>query len=136
GDSHLILLSPVPLRREGSGVVADFVLEAGNSLTFVLRYPEADSTNPLEAPAPGPATLKETVEFWRSWLDQSSYHGRWREWVQRSALVLKLLTYHPTGAIVAAPTCGLPEEVGGVRNWDYRYTWIRDAAFTVDAFLK
>ena len=74
--------------------------------------------------------------YWRNWLAKSAYRGRWREIVERSALALKLLTYEPTGAIVAAPTCSLPEELGGVRNWDYRYTWIRDAAFTLYALLR
>jgi GH15 family glucan-1,4-alpha-glucosidase len=76
------------------------------------------------------------VAYWRGWLAQCTYAGRWREIVQRSALVLKLLTYEPTGAIVAAPTCSLPECIGGERNWDYRYTWIRDSAFTIYAFLR
>ena len=80
--------------------------------------------------------FEATVRFWRAWLSRCSYRGRWRETVHRSALVLKLLTFEPTGAIVAAPTCSLPEELGGVRNWDYRYTWIRDAAFTVYALLR
>jgi GH15 family glucan-1,4-alpha-glucosidase len=77
----------------------------------------------------------ETVQFWRSWLARSTYRGRWREHVNRSAITLKLLTYAPTGALVAAPTAGLPEQVGGERNWDYRYTWIRDASFSVYALL-
>ncbi len=78
----------------------------------------------------------ETIHFWRNWLMKSQYKGRWREMVNRSALILKLLTFEPTGAIVAAPTCSLPESIGGKRNWDYRYTWIRDAAFTVYAFMR
>jgi GH15 family glucan-1,4-alpha-glucosidase len=82
------------------------------------------------------ALFEETVSFWRTWLSRCTYTGRWREVVQRSALVLKLLTFDPTGAIVAAPTCSLPESLGGVRNWDYRYTWLRDAAFTLYAFLR
>ncbi|MFF4055276.1 glycoside hydrolase family 15 protein [Streptomyces sp. NPDC001668] len=77
----------------------------------------------------------ETVAFWRSWLAQSRYRGRWREMVERSAITLKLMTYAPTGALVAAPTAALPEELGGVRNWDYRFTWIRDASFSVYALL-
>jgi GH15 family glucan-1,4-alpha-glucosidase len=76
------------------------------------------------------------VEYWRRWVSRCTYRGRWRETVQRSALALKLLTYEPTGAIVAAATTSLPESVGGPRNWDYRFTWIRDAAFTVYAFLR
>ncbi|WP_239396263.1 glycoside hydrolase family 15 protein [Frankia sp. CiP3] len=77
----------------------------------------------------------ETVAFWRGWLGRSTYHGRWREQVYRSAMTLKLMTYAPTGALVAAPTAGLPEQVGGERNWDYRFTWIRDASFSVYALL-
>ena len=79
--------------------------------------------------------FRETVDYWRQWVSRCSYTGRWREMVHRSALVLKLLTFEPTGAIVAAPTCSLPEAIGGPRNWDYRYVWIRDAAFTVYALM-
>ncbi|WP_310723777.1 glycoside hydrolase family 15 protein [Streptomyces sp. N2A] len=77
----------------------------------------------------------ETVEFWRSWLAQSRYTGRWREVVERSAITLKLMTFAPSGAVVAAPTAALPEQLGGERNWDYRFTWIRDASFSVYALL-
>ena len=80
--------------------------------------------------------FEQTVEFWRRWLSQCNYQGRWREMVHRSALTLKLLTFEPTGAIVAAPTCSLPESIGGGRNWDYRYTWIRDAAFSLYGLLR
>ena len=80
--------------------------------------------------------LTTTIDFWHQWLSKCTYRGRWREIVFRSALALKLLTFEPTGAIVAAPTCALPEEIGGSRNWDYRYTWIRDAAFTTYALLR
>jgi GH15 family glucan-1,4-alpha-glucosidase len=81
------------------------------------------------------ALLGETRDFWREWIGRSTYTGRWRENVERSAMTLKLMTYKPTGALVAAPTAGLPEQVGGERNWDYRYTWIRDASFSVYALL-
>ena len=77
-----------------------------------------------------------TIEYWRNWLAKSRYQGRWREVVHRSALTLKLLTFLPTGGIVAAPTTSLPEQLGGGRNWDYRYTWIRDAAFSLYALLR
>ncbi|KAA9163598.1 glycoside hydrolase family 15 protein [Amycolatopsis acidicola] len=79
--------------------------------------------------------FEHTVGFWRSWVAGATYHGRWREAVIRSAITLKLLTYAPTGGMVAAPTMGLPEQVGGERNWDYRYTWVRDASFSVGALL-
>ncbi len=76
------------------------------------------------------------MTYWRKWVSRGTYQGRWREMITRSALALKLLTYEPTGAIVAAPTCSLPESVGGARNWDYRYTWIRDAAFTIYSLMR
>ena len=82
------------------------------------------------------ALFEETRDYWRDWMAQSTYHGRWREMVERSAMTLKLMTYAPSGALVAAPTAGLPEQVGGERNWDYRFTWIRDASFSVHALLR
>jgi GH15 family glucan-1,4-alpha-glucosidase len=134
----LALLSPVPLAVEDDGVVAEFVLQPGESATFILRQVEdwTKDGSVLEGPVDGDDVLERTVSFWRAWIGRCAYQGRWREMVQRSALVLKLLTYEPTGAIVAAPTCSLPEQIGGARNWDYRYTWIRDAAFTLYAFLR
>src|SRR5206468_3453650 len=83
-----------------------------------------------------PRVFKETMNFWQGWLRKSQYRGRWREMVNRSALTLKLLTSAKYGSIVAAPTFGLPEEIGGVRNRDYRYTWIRDASFTLYALMR
>ena len=76
-----------------------------------------------------------TEAFWHRWLERSTYRGRWREAVERSAITLKLMTYAPSGGLVAAPTAGLPEQVGGSRNWDYRYTWVRDGSFSVYALL-
>jgi GH15 family glucan-1,4-alpha-glucosidase len=87
------------------------------------------------APGETEELFTRTSDFWQGWVSQSRYRGRWREMVQRSALVLKLLVYHPTGALVAAPTTSLPEQLGGGRNWDYRYSWLRDAAFTVYALM-
>jgi GH15 family glucan-1,4-alpha-glucosidase len=135
---RLSLISRIPLCAvEKGGVAAEFVLHPEETLTFILRQSENDEAGErLEARLAGEALLKESVDFWRGWLSQCRYDGRWREMVHRSALVLKLLTFKPTGAIVAAPTCALPEEIGGVRNWDYRYTWIRDAGFTLYAFLR
>jgi len=134
----LRLCSTAPLREEdGGAAVAEFTIEQGGSELFILGG--CDAGNEI-LPAPDEAEaeeiFQETVKYWRGWLAACCYHGRWREQVQRSALALKLMTYEPTGAIIAAPTCSLPEVIGGGRNWDYRYTWIRDAAFTVYAFLR
>ncbi len=133
----LSLISRFPLAAVGDGVAVDFVLEPGESSAFILRQCEHGVDNDLlEARLAGEELLARTVKFWRKWLAGCQYTGRWREMVYRSALALKLMAFEPTGAIVAAPTCSLPEEIGGVRNWDYRFTWIRDAAFTLSAFLR
>lgn len=131
------LTSPIPLQGKQDRAIADFTLKMGESHTFIIRQSQVGSDQALLAPTfNGQAAFDETVNFWRTWLSGCRYEGRWREMVYRSALTLKLLTFAPTGAIVAAPTTSLPEEIGGVRNWDYRYTWIRDAAFTVYGFLR
>ncbi|NKE70270.1 glycoside hydrolase family 15 protein [Candidatus Manganitrophus noduliformans] len=134
---HLGLATRLPLTPEGEGVVSDFVLREGESATSILQdtEPEAGCGAGLSEEE-ATALFKKTVEYWRRWLSKCNYSGRWREMVHRSALALKLLTFQPTGAIVAAPTCSLPETIGGGRNWDYRYTWIRDAAFTLYAFMR
>jgi GH15 family glucan-1,4-alpha-glucosidase len=133
----LELATRLPLKQDDSGVFAEVALQEGESATFVLRQiPPGGGCNPLLTEAEADNLFKQTVDYWRRWLAKSDYGGRWREMVQRSALVLKLLTYEPTGAIIAAPTCSLPEELGGGRNWDYRYTWIRDTAFTLYALLR
>jgi GH15 family glucan-1,4-alpha-glucosidase len=124
------------LKRAGPGVQATFTVHAGESQTFVLeRVPPDHICRPYSERETG-RSFEATVKYWRRWLDQSRYRGRWREEVHRSALTLKLLTYAPTGALVAAPTTSLPEQLGGERNWDYRYTWIRDAAFSLYGLLR
>lgn len=132
-DLSLALGAPIPLSSSGTGVSATFTLAAGESATFVLEtngQPHAVSEDDAQI------EFEQTVQYWLDWIAQSTYTGRWRETVNRSALVLKLLTYAPTGAIVAAPTTSLPEQLGGARNWDYRYTWIRDSAFTLYALMR
>ncbi len=132
----LRLRSEVPLRVENGAAVADFTLRSGETAAFVLEDGRPGGRSPSAAPDYVPKAFKQTMDYWRNWMRHSQYHGRWREMVNRSALVLKLLTSAKYGSIVAAPTFGLPEELGGVRNWDYRYTWIRDASFTVYALMR
>ncbi len=134
---QLELLTSAALRVDGDTACAEFTLREGESVTFVLQEMEGD--RPCGTCLSHDETEREfrqTIQYWRNWLSQCAYAGRWREVVHRSALALKLLTFEPTGAIVAAPTCSLPEGIGGVRNWDYRYTWIRDSAFTIYAFMR
>jgi GH15 family glucan-1,4-alpha-glucosidase len=134
---QLGVLSRVPMREENGGAVCEFTLQPNETADFVLRFVETGVECRLLEPTIEPeAAQTSTVRFWRQWLARSQYKGRWREMVHRSALVLKLLTYQPTGAIVASPTTSLPEAIGAERNWDYRFTWVRDAAFTVYAFLR
>jgi GH15 family glucan-1,4-alpha-glucosidase len=136
-DLTLGLRTERELETRDGGVTSEFVLGEGESAIFVLGSLEAGcGCDRLLSEAEAEELLGRTIEYWRRWLAQCTYRGRWREMVQRSALTLKLLTYEPTGAIVAAPTCSLPEGVGGERNWDYRYTWIRDAAFTLYGLLR
>lgn len=131
GDA-LRLVGSVPLEADGADARASFRLKKGEIAWFVLDGGDGD---PLLGEAAAEA-LQDTVDWWRSWAARSTYRGRWRETVMRSALALKLMTSREHGSIVAAPTFGLPEEAGGVRNWDYRATWIRDASFTVYAFMR
>jgi GH15 family glucan-1,4-alpha-glucosidase len=130
------LHSESPLARTELGVATELTLSAGGSAAFVLESVSPDHQPQRVSEAVTRQAFEDTIAYWRRWLSQSRYRGRWREMVHRSALTLKLLTYHPTGAIVAAPTTSLPEQLGGPRNWDYRYTWIRDAAFSLYALLR
>ncbi|MFE9636711.1 glycoside hydrolase family 15 protein [Streptomyces sp. NPDC006463] len=132
----LALTSTALLETDGTDVWSHFKLLEGESVVFALDQ-IGDDVRPRACPhAEAEVQFEATVRFWRHWLGRSRYRGRWREMVHRSALVLKLLTYVPTGAIVAAPTTSLPERIGGERNWDYRYVWVRDAAFCIYAMLR
>jgi GH15 family glucan-1,4-alpha-glucosidase len=130
----LTLHATMPLERHDQDVRATFTLNAGQHAGVVLESSAERSPGGISPDAIREMFL-QTVTFWRDWLERSTYTGRWREIVQRSAMTLKLMIYAPTGAPVAAVTTGLPEQIGGERNWDYRYTWIRDGSFSVYALL-
>ncbi|WP_030348372.1 glycoside hydrolase family 15 protein [Streptomyces sp. NRRL S-1022] len=132
----LALTSTVALECDARDARADFKLSEGESAVFALDQVDGAVAPRGCAHAEAEHEFNATVAYWRRWLHQSRYRGRWREMVHRSALTLKLLTYAPTGAIIAAPTTSLPEQLGGERNWDYRYVWVRDAAFAVYALLR
>lgn len=136
GEVHLALSSTVDLDVDDHAATAHLELAEGEAALFVLEVlgPDEEPQGCREADVD--ALFDGTARFWREWLAQSTYTGRWREWVDRSALTLKLLCHEPSGGIVAAPTTSLPEVVGGGRNWDYRYVWVRDAAFSVYALLR
>jgi GH15 family glucan-1,4-alpha-glucosidase len=134
GPDRVILRSPAPLRGEDHRTVGEFTVAAGETVPFVLSY------GPSHVPPPRPVdperALRETETFWRRWISHCAPAGPWSEAVRRSLVVLKGLTYAPTGGIVAAPTTSLPEHIGGVRNWDYRFCWLRDATFTLLALMN
>ncbi|MEU0909693.1 glycoside hydrolase family 15 protein [Streptomyces althioticus] len=132
----LALTATVPLEQDGVDVRSEFKLAEGETAVFALDQVGGELAPRGCAHEEAEREFGATVRYWRDWLSSSHYRGRWREMVHRSALTLKLLTYAPTGAIVAAPTTSLPEEFGGERNWDYRYMWVRDAAFCVYAMLR
>jgi GH15 family glucan-1,4-alpha-glucosidase len=130
---QLVLRSTVPLVSDGAAAVGRPVLEEGETLALALS--RRGSPKPLDL-VEVDDLLAATLSYWQRWIRRSRYHGRYREMVERSALTLKLLVHQPTGALVAAPTTSLPEAIGGTRNWDYRFTWVRDAAFTVYALMR
>ena len=136
GELALRLRSSVPMQVVNGAAVAQFTLRADESAWFVLEVAEASAPSPSEGPDYTTDAFKQTVNFWRRWIARSTYKNRWREMVNRSALVLKLLTSKKHGSIVAAPTFGLPEHIGGERNWDYRYAWIRDSSFTLYGLMR
>ncbi|MDQ1027915.1 GH15 family glucan-1,4-alpha-glucosidase [Streptomyces umbrinus] len=134
GPESVWLTTPVALTGQGEAHTADFTVTAGERIPSVLTW------QPSHLPAPDPVdpfdALRRTEEYWEQWLRPFSYDGTYRDAVVRSLITLKALTYEPTGGIVAAPTTSLPEQPGGVRNWDYRYCWLRDAGMTLEALLR
>ena len=133
GPDAVAIRTPVPLRGENLSTVAEFTSSPGERIPFVLTW-FPSHLEPPRAITPEHA-LDDTCSFWNEWLHTCSYGGRYAEAVFRSLMVLKALTYAPTGGLVAAPTTSLPEQIGGVRNWDYRYCWLRDASFTLAALI-
>lgn len=133
GPDMTVLRTPVQTRGENMTTVADFIVDAGETIPFVLTY--GASHRELPAAIDVDQALRDTESFWSDWADRCTYRGRRRDMVIRSLVTLKALTYAPTGGIVAAPTTSLPEKLGGARNWDYRFCWLRDATFTLLALM-
>jgi len=134
GPDMLLLRSPVALHGKNLKTVGEFTVEAGESVPFVLTYAPSNLPDP---PAVDPLQLLQATEqFWRDWSSAHKVDDQWTQAVRRSLITLKALTYAPTGGLVAAPTTSLPEQLGGPRNWDYRYCWLRDATWTLLAFMN
>lgn len=134
GPDTIHITADVPLHGENLHTVGDFVITEGETKSFTLTWHRSHETRP-DAADPE-AELAATEVWWRKWVGQCTYEGRWRDAVVRSLITLKALTYAPTGGIVASPTTSLPEHIGGVRNWDYRFCWLRDATFTLYALMS
>ncbi len=133
GPDALVLDTPVPTRADGLSTVADFTVSAGDEVPFVLEWhPSHERPGPTIDAA---GAVAETERWWEEWAGRCTHEGEWRDAVVRSLVTLKALTYAPTGGIVAAVTTSLPEQLGGVRNWDYRFCWLRDATFTLYALM-
>ncbi len=133
GPDAMYLRTPVEVAHDGDALVAEFSVGAGDTVPFVLTWRQ--SHLPTPQPVDPEVALRETEGFWREWIAPCTYDGEWREPVVRSLLTLKALTYAPTGGIVAAVTTSLPEQLHGVRNWDYRFCWLRDATITLQALM-
>jgi GH15 family glucan-1,4-alpha-glucosidase len=133
GPDALTLGTPIEHRGEDLSTVAEFTVAEGESVPFVLTWHPSHQKPPADVDVE--QAVEDTEKWWREWTDANSYDGDWEEAVDRSLITLKALTYAPTGGIVAAPTTSLPEEIGGSRNWDYRYVWLRDATFTLDTLM-
>jgi GH15 family glucan-1,4-alpha-glucosidase len=136
GPDALVLRGQVPLQLQGDNVTASFDLGHGDAVAFVAGYHWSYREPRDIGPEDCPRLVQYTDEFWKRWANRCTYQGRWRDEIVRSLLTLKALTYSPTGGIVAAPTTSLPEAIGGPRNWDYRYCWLRDATFTLEVLLE
>ncbi|MDB5876326.1 MAG: glucoamylase [Ramlibacter sp.] len=134
GPDTLVLDTPVALHGEGLTTISDFTVSAGDSIPLVMTWYPSHEPEPARIDAA--AYVTETEKWWHEWASRCSYGGAWRDAVVRSLITLKALTYAPTGGIVAAPTTSLPEYIGGVRNWDYRICWLRDATFTLYTFMR
>jgi GH15 family glucan-1,4-alpha-glucosidase len=134
GPNQVVLRSPVALQGKNFATVAEFDVTEGQCVPFVLTH--GLSHLPTPAAVDASAALQETESFWHGWSSRCSHAGPWRDAVKRSLLTLKALTYAETGGIVAAPTTSLPEQLGGKRNWDYRYCWLRDATFTLMVLMS
>jgi GH15 family glucan-1,4-alpha-glucosidase len=134
GPDMTVLRTPVELRGEDMTTVSDFEVTEGRTIPFVLTYGESHVA--LPDPIDPAKALQETEDFWLDWCSRCTYEGDSRDLVMRSLITLKALTFEPTGGIVAAPTTSLPEKLGGSRNWDYRYCWLRDATFTLLALMN
>jgi GH15 family glucan-1,4-alpha-glucosidase len=128
GPEAVFLSTPIPMNGKHFSTEADFTVHAGERIPFVLMWHH--SNEPIPPVPDAERAITDTTEWWERWTSHCRHVGRWREPVIRSLITLKALTYAPTGGIIAAPTTSLPERLGGVRNWDYRYCWIRDATYT------
>jgi GH15 family glucan-1,4-alpha-glucosidase len=134
GPDMAVLRTSVPLRGENLKTISDFTVKAGDRVPFVLAY--GPSHRPPPPPIDPERALKETEDFWTNWVDKAECSGPWAEAVRRSLITLKALTYAPTGGIIAAATTSLPEQIGGIRNWDYRFCWLRDSTLTLLALMN
>lgn len=138
GEDELTLLlrADIPLEIDGRDCRTEFILKTGQTATFIMEEDPGDSPSPCERENYSSEAFKRTCDYWRDWISRCTYNGRWREAVHRSALALKLLTSSKHGSIIAAPCFGFPNELGGERNWDYRFTWLRDASFSTYALMR
>lgn len=130
GPNRLVLRTNVELQTRNGDLISEWVMQPGETCSFVLQH-----SNPYSEPEPQPLdpeqSLRETLAYWNRWISQSQYEGHYRKAVERSLMVLKTLTYAPSGGFVAAPTTSLPEKIGGIRNWDYRFCWLRDTTISL-----